>query len=88
MRHPAEITKESFIHVVKCKVRTILKTEKLSFVQRMPLEMALQDDGPVEQIAEMMWSEGLVVTVDLNEKKHKDWITKGVVELAEATEKK
>ncbi len=49
----------------------------------MPLEMALKDGGPVEQIAEMMWSEGLFMTVDLNDKKHKEWISNGVVELAE-----
>jgi hypothetical protein len=83
MRRPVEITQASAVHVVKCKIRELLKSPGLNFFQRMPLEMALKDGGPVEQIAEMMWSEGLHMTVDLEDKKHKNWIENGVVELAD-----
>ena len=87
MREPAEITKESAIHIVKCKIRMMLKNNKYGILERIPLEMALKDDGPIEQVAEILWGEGLSITVDLNDKKHKEWLANGVVELDEKNEK-
>jgi len=65
----------------------MLKNNKYGILERIPLEMALKDDGPIEQVAEILWGEGLSITVDLNDKKHKEWLANGVVELDEKNEK-
>ncbi len=81
MRNPAEITKESAIHVVKVKIGLMLKDKRLSLLQRLPLEMAMKPDGPIEQVADILWGEGLAISIDKNSTKHQDWLARGVVEL-------
>lgn len=80
-RDPVEINQASAEYLAKCRIKQMLAdpNAKLDFIKRMALKASLEDDGPVDQIADMLWGMGLRMTVDKNNPDHKTWIETGVV---------
>jgi len=75
MREPAEITKDSAAYIAKWRIRTILESDKsIGFVKKFAMEAAAKDGGGVDEIADVLYSLGLKLSIDMNNPVHKAWV--------------
>ena len=84
-RNPAEINQDSAAHIAKELIKDLLDTDRaMPMLTRMALKTAIQPGGGVDEIAKILYSKGLYISVDQNNTEHQQWVKDGVVELEQS----
>ncbi len=83
-RDSADITRRSAANIAKWRIKEMLKDKNnnLNMMQKAALNIALSDGGAIEQIADILYDAGMMLSVDRNNPEHQAWIEAGAVELS------
>ncbi len=76
MRECVEITKESAAHVAKYFVKQQAQAET-DFLRKMAMTSAVQDDGAIDQIANLLYDMGIKLSIDKSNPEHARWLADG-----------
>ncbi len=86
MRSPVEITRDSAASIAKWRMKEMLKedekrppSQRMPLLKKMAMQSAIQKGGGVDEIAEMLYSLGMKLSIDQNDEDHKAWISTGAV---------
>ncbi len=81
-RDPVEITQDSASHIAKWRMREMMKEDKnMDALKRFAMTKAVEKGGGVDEIANMLYSMGIRLTLDRNNAEHQSWIAANVVAL-------
>lgn len=81
-RDSADITQASAANIAKYLIEEQMKDDpKMPMLTRITLQTAIQPGNGVDQIAEILYSMGLKISIDKNNPDHMDWVSGGAAEL-------
>ncbi len=75
MRSPVEITQRSAASIAKWRMQEIIDNDKsMPGLKRFAMQQAVKEGGAVDEIAEMLYTLGIRLSVDQNDETHAEWI--------------
>ncbi len=85
MRDSVEITKASAAYIAKWRMKEMIDSDKsMDMLKRFAMSKAIEKGGGVDEIADMLYSMGIRLSIDRNDPDHRAWIENKAVILEKA----